>query len=91
LSNNSIKKGDKDMPKTIKAKYKNGIFEPLETVEIKDGTEINIMIFENQALMSEEEKLKRFLSSAGSWKDYVDESFLDEIYEQRKSIYNTAI
>jgi len=79
------------MPKTIKAKYKNGIFEPLETVEIKDGTEINIMIFENQALMSEEEKLKRFLSSAGSWKDYVDESFLDEIYEQRKSIYNTAI
>lgn len=41
------------MPKTIKAKYKNGIFEPLETIEIKDGTEINIMIFENQALMSE--------------------------------------
>jgi predicted DNA-binding antitoxin AbrB/MazE fold protein len=79
------------MPKTIKAKYKNGIIEPLETIEIKDETEINIMIFENQALMSEEEKLKRFLSSAGSWKDYVDESFLDEIYEQRKSIYNTVI
>jgi len=72
------------MAKTIKARYKNGIIEPLETIEIKDGTEINIMIFENQALMSEEEKLKRFLSSAGSWKDYVDESFLDEIYEQRK-------
>lgn len=79
------------MPKTIKAKYKNGIIEPLEIIEIKDGTEINIMIFENQVLMSEEEKLKRFISSAGSWKDYVDESFLDEIYEQRKSIYNTAI
>ena len=79
------------MPKTIKAKYKNGIIEPLETIEIKDGTEINIMIFENQVLMSEEEKLKRFISSAGNWKDYVDESFLDEIYEQRKSIYNTAI
>ena len=72
------------MPKTIKAKYKNGIIEPLEIIEIKDGTEINIMIFENQVLMSEEEKLKRFISSAGSWKDYVDESFLDEIYEQRK-------
>ena len=79
------------MPKTIKAKYKNGIIEPLEIIEIKDGTEINIMIFENQVLMPEEEKLKRFISSAGSWKDYVDESFLDEIYEQRKSIYNTAI
>jgi len=72
------------MLKTIKARYKNGIIEPLEKIELIDGSEINITIDENHALMSEEEKLKRFLSSAGSWKDYVDENFLDEIYEQRK-------
>jgi len=72
------------MLKTIKARYKNGIIEPLEKIELIDGSEINITIDENHALMSEEETLKRFLSSAGSWKDYVDENFLDEIYEQRK-------
>jgi predicted DNA-binding antitoxin AbrB/MazE fold protein len=72
------------MLKTIKARYKNGIIKPLEKIELIDGSEINITIDENHALMSEEEKLKRFLSSAGSWKDYVDENFLDEIYEQRK-------
>ena len=72
------------MLKTIKARYKNGIIEPLEKIELIDGSEINITIDENHALMSEEETLKRFLSSAGSWKDYVDENFLDEIYEQRR-------
>ena len=71
------------MLKTIKAKYKHGIFEPLEKVDLEDGSEVNITI-ESRKFMSEEEREKRFLSSAGGWKDLLDESFLDEIYEQRK-------
>jgi predicted DNA-binding antitoxin AbrB/MazE fold protein len=71
------------MLNTIKAKYKNGVFEPLEKVDLEDGSEVNITI-ESRKFMSEEERERRFLSSAGGWKDIVDENFLDEIYEQRK-------
>jgi len=71
------------MLKTIKAKYKHGIFEPLEKVDLEDGSEVNITI-ESHKFMSEDEREKRFLSSAGGWKDLLDEKFLDEIYEQRK-------
>jgi len=69
--------------KTIKARYRNGVIEPLEEIDLADGTEINITIDSRQT-MSQEERERRFLSSAGRWKDIVDEDFLDEIYEQRK-------
>jgi predicted DNA-binding antitoxin AbrB/MazE fold protein len=72
------------MLNTIKAKYKNGIFEPLEKVNLKDGTEVNLIIDGDSEELSEEEKDQLFLSSAGGWKDIVDEKILDEIYEQRK-------
>ena len=71
------------MLKTIRARYRNGVIEPLEDVELKDGMEINVTI-DSRPSMSEEEKDRLFLSSAGGWKDLVDEGFLDEIYEQRK-------
>ncbi len=73
------------MLKTIKAKFKNGVFEPLEKVNLSDGTEAHIT-FDSDSLESEDERLKIFLSSAGSWKNYLGEDFLDEIYEQRKSL-----
>jgi predicted DNA-binding antitoxin AbrB/MazE fold protein len=69
--------------KTIKARYRNGVIEPLEEIDRADGTEINITI-DSREPMSQEERERRFLSSAGRWKDIVDEAFLDEIYEQRK-------
>ena len=71
------------MLKTIKAGYRNRVIEPLEEIDLADGTEINITIDSRQP-MSQEERERRFLSSAGRWKDIVDEAFLDEIYEQRK-------
>jgi predicted DNA-binding antitoxin AbrB/MazE fold protein len=75
------------MIKVIRAKYNHGIFEPLERLDIKDGIEVNLIIETKSDDISDEEKLDRFLSSAGSWKDYIDEDFLDEIYNQRKRIY----
>jgi predicted DNA-binding antitoxin AbrB/MazE fold protein len=68
--------------KTIKARYKDGVIEPLEKIDIADDTEMNVTI-DVPSSMSEEERWKRFLSSAGGWKDIVDEDFLDEIYRQR--------
>lgn len=71
------------MLKTVKARYRNGVIEPLEEIDLADGTEISITI-DTRRLMSQEERERRFLSSAGRWKDIVDEAFLDEIYEQRR-------
>ncbi|MBM3211826.1 DUF104 domain-containing protein, partial [Candidatus Poribacteria bacterium] len=50
------------MLKTIKVKYKNGVFEPLEEVNLVDGTEAHVT-FDSNSSESEEEKLRIFLSS----------------------------
>jgi len=68
--------------KTIKARYRNGVIEPLEKIDIAEEAEI-IVTIDVPASMSEEERWKKFLSAAGGWKDIVDEGFLDEIYRQR--------
>ena len=70
------------MLKTIKARYKNGIIEPLEKIDVADGVEMTVTI-DVPSPISEEERWRKFLSSAGGWKDIVDENFLDEIYHQR--------
>ena len=70
------------MLKTIKARYRNGVIEPLEEIDIAEETEITVTI-DVPASISEEERWKKFLSAAGGWKDIVDEGFLDEIYRQR--------
>ena len=71
------------MLRTIRAKYKHGIFEPLEKIDLEENSEVNITIYSPES-MSEEERRKRFHASAGKWKDIVDEKILDEIYEQRR-------
>lgn len=45
------------MLKTIKARYKNGVIEPLEEINIESGTEITITI--DNLYLSEEEMAKR--------------------------------
>ena len=71
------------MTRSIKAIYRNGIIEPLEEIDLADGAEITVTLEDTLTSLTEEERKKRFLSSAGSWRDIVDESFLDEIYRQR--------
>jgi predicted DNA-binding antitoxin AbrB/MazE fold protein len=68
--------------KTIKARYRNGVIEPLEEIDIAEDVEITVTI-DVPASISEDERWKKFLSAAGGWKDIVDEGFLDEIYRQR--------
>ena len=71
------------MLKTIKARYRNGLIEPLEEVDLAEGAEITITLEDTSPSLSEAERRERFLSSAGGWRDIVDENFLDEIYRQR--------
>ncbi len=53
------------MLKTIKAKYKHGIFEPLERVNLKDGIEVNLTIDNYSEELSEEEKVIRMARDLG--------------------------
>ena len=72
------------LAKAIKAKYKNGVLELLEKVDLPEGTEVTISL-EPSDVLSEEEKRRRFLSAAGGWKDLLDcEQFLKDVYESRK-------
>jgi predicted DNA-binding antitoxin AbrB/MazE fold protein len=71
------------LPRIIKATYRNGIIEPLEELDLTDGAEVTVILEDVPPSLLKEEKRKRFLASAGSWKDIVDEKFLDEIYRQR--------
>ena len=71
------------MPRIIKARYRNGVIEPLEKLDLADGAEVTVVLEDVPPSLLDEEKRERFLTSAGSWKDIVDEKFLDEIYRQR--------
>jgi len=85
LSKNIMKKqGDKvkSMEKTIRARFKKGVLEPLEELELKEGEEIRVTI----STLSEAEKtLEAIRSTAGAWRKTVDcEQLLKDIYESRR-------
>jgi len=66
--------------KTIKARYRNGVIEPLEDIDIEDGTEITITV--SEPIADAAEGIKR---SFGGWKGLIDaDQFLKDIYESRR-------
>lgn len=66
------------MSKLIKARYKKGVFEPLEPVDLPEDEVVDIPVPERKS-----EDDAAFLSSLGSWKDLVPEEFINEVYERR--------
>ncbi|HGJ64544.1 TPA: DUF104 domain-containing protein [bacterium] len=65
------------MLRTIKARYKNGLIEPLEEIKISEGSEITITISEPP----NEDGLDR---SFGGWKGLIDaDEFLKNVYADR--------
>lgn len=66
---------------TIRARFKNGVIEPLEKVELNDGEELTLTIV--RVSNSEEEK-DAFRKSRGGWKGLIDcEELKRNIYEDR--------
>lgn len=65
------------MEKTIKVKFKKGIIEPLEKLELEEGKEFLITI--------KELPLKdAFEKAAGGWKGTIDcEKLIEDIYKDR--------
>ncbi len=69
------------MIKEIRARYSNGVIEPLEEVQLEEGQEIIISIKE---VLSPDEALKAFRRALGAWKGTHDpEELKRKIYEDR--------
>jgi len=66
--------------KTIKARYRNGLIEPLEEIDLDDGAEITITVSEPSHVSRD--GLER---SFGGWKGLIDaEEFLKNVYADRR-------
>ena len=69
------------MSKTIKARFRNGVIEPLEEVGLKEGEEFTLTIVR---LPEAEEGKDAFRDSRGGWKGLIDcEELKRNIYEDR--------
>ena len=71
------------MQKTIKARFKKGIIEPLEKLDLAEGEEVSVTI----STLSETGKtLDAIRSTAGAWKDTVNcDELIKDIYESRRA------
>jgi predicted DNA-binding antitoxin AbrB/MazE fold protein len=69
-----------NMEKTIKARFLEGIFKPVETVELEEGAEVIVTIKEIPKGTTD-----AFERAAGSWMDLVDtEQLIKDIYESQR-------
>ena len=67
------------MERTIKAKFKNGVIEPLEKLELEEGREFLITV---RDFLGPED---RFEKAMGSWRERIDcEQLINDIYESRR-------
>jgi predicted DNA-binding antitoxin AbrB/MazE fold protein len=68
------------MSRIIRARTKRGVFEPIEPIDVPEGTEVTVTIPEEPTL----EDVEAFHRSAGSWKGTVDaEQLIRDIYNDR--------
>jgi predicted DNA-binding antitoxin AbrB/MazE fold protein len=69
------------LSKTIRARYRNGLIEPLENIDFAEGAEITITV--SEPADSSEDGLSR---SFGGWKGLIDaEEFLRNVYIDRQA------
>lgn len=68
------------MSKTIKARFRNGVIEPLEEIELKEGEEFSLNIVRVPEISEE----NAFSESRGGWKGLVNcEELKGNIYANR--------
>jgi predicted DNA-binding antitoxin AbrB/MazE fold protein len=70
------------LTKTIKARYRRGIIEPLEKLDIKEGQELIVIISDNLEEINNKDALD---VTFGGWTDLVDaEELKKNIYADRQ-------
>ena len=68
------------MGRTIRARVKGGLVEPLETIDVPDGTEVTVTINDVRSA----DDFEAFRRAAGSWKGTIDaEELIRNIYADR--------
>ena len=68
------------MSSTVRARMKAGMLELLEKVDLPEGTEVIVTIFDEPSAADRE----AFRRAAGGWKDTVDaDTLIKNIYESR--------
>ena len=69
------------MSRNIRARVRRGLFEPLEPIDVPDGTEVLVTVPDRPS----SEDLEAFRRSAGSWKGLVDaDALIRDLYERRR-------
>ena len=69
------------MSRTIRARVKQGLLEPLEAIDVPDGTEVTVTIVD----VPSTEDFEAFRRAAGSWKGTVDaDELIRNIYADRR-------
>ena len=69
------------MEKTIRARFSKGVIEPLENLDLEEGTEVNITI---TPLSKIEDVLEVLKATSGAWKGTIDtEELKKNIYSDR--------
>ncbi|MBF0539706.1 MAG: antitoxin family protein [Nitrospirae bacterium] len=71
------------MSTVIKATYNNGLIEPLEEVNLIDGTELTVNIPDELKITHRKNFLDALNATAGGWKDLIDcEQLIKDIYAE---------
>ena len=69
------------MSKTIKARFRNGLIEPLEEIELEEGEEFTLTIVRVPEISEDSDA---FSKSRGGWKGLIDcEELKRNIYRDR--------
>ena len=72
------------MAQSVKATYKDGVFEPSESLDLEDGQEVGLSISETGDAPN---GINARVETAGSWKGLVDaEQLKRDIYESREMV-----
>ncbi len=70
------------MEKTVRARYKKGVIEPLEKLDLEEGEEVEITV----SPLPEDERAREALkATAGAWGGEVNcDELLKDLYEARR-------
>lgn len=70
------------MEKTIRGRYKKGLIEPLEKLNLEEGEELEITV---SSLPGSEMAREAIRATAGAWSKVVDcDELVKDIYENRR-------
>ncbi len=68
------------MTKTIRARFKGGVLEPMERIDLPEGEEVTLTITKEPSV----EDVEAFRGAAGSWRGKADaEELIRSIYDDR--------